>query len=54
MVVVGSAASRNEKEVKTVYPVVTGLVAGTTDQRGRVHNLVFEKSLVSHRKKVGL
>ena len=31
-ITVGDAASRNEKEVRTEYPVVEGLIAGTTKQ----------------------
>ena len=34
MVVVGNAATLNEKEVKTRYPVEEGLTAGTTKQTG--------------------
>ena len=33
-ITVGDAASRNEKEVRTEYPVVEGLIAGTTKQTG--------------------
>jgi hypothetical protein len=52
---VGDAASHNEKEVKTRYPVEEGLEGGTNKQTGRTTNLVpEEKSLIPERKKVGL
>ena len=52
---VGDAATRNEKEVQTRYPVEEGLTAGTNKQEGRVTNLVPEEdSLVAAKDKVGL
>jgi len=54
-ITVGDAATHNEKEVKTRYPVEEGLTGGTQKQTGRTTNLVpQEKSLVPDRKKVGL
>lgn len=35
MVVVGSAAKRGQKEIKTKYPVDEGLTFGTQKQEGR-------------------
>lgn len=40
MVTVGDAATHNEKEVKTRYPVEEGLTAGTQKQTGRVTNMI--------------
>ena len=55
MVVVGDKATHNEKEVKTRYPVVEGLTAGTQKQKGRVSNLVYqESSIVLKRNKKGI
>jgi len=55
MVTVGSAATHNEKEVRTDYPVEEGLTAGTQKQTGREMNLVAEESSsVPERKRVGL
>ena len=55
MTQVGDAATHNEKEVKTRYPVDEGLTAGTNKLEGRVSNLVPEEgSLVPQRSKVGL
>ena len=53
-ITVGDAATHNEKEVKTDYPVEEGLVAGTTKQTGRQSFLIPEKSVVSKRKCVGI
>lgn len=33
-------ATTGEKELKTEWPHVTGLVAGTTKQKGRTTNLI--------------
>ena len=50
---VGDKASRGQKELKTKYPFVSGLVFGTTKQEGRTINLVpTEGSLVPKRKKI--
>ena len=48
--------SRNQQEVKTAYPVVEGLTAGTTKQVGKKFLLseIEEKSLVSYKDKVGI
>lgn len=54
MVVVGSAATHNEKEVKRRYPVTIGLIAGTTKQEGTVINLVAQNSTVPTRNRIGL
>ena len=48
------ASTRNEKEVKTNWPVTSGLTARTTRQVGRVSNLVPVNSYVGWRDKVGL
>tara|TARA_Y100000310_G_scaffold316313_2_gene367854 strand:- start:244 stop:414 length:171 start_codon:yes stop_codon:yes gene_type:complete len=54
-ITVGDAATHNEKEVKTRYPVEEGLTGGTEKQTGRTTNLVpEEKSLVPDREKIGL
>lgn len=54
-ITVGDAATHNEKEVKTEYPVEEGLTGGTQKQIGRVSNLVPEESsVVAQREKVGL
>lgn len=36
------------------YPVTDGLTAGTTKQEGHTENLVYEKTIVEKRNKVGL
>ena len=55
MTQVGNAATLNEKEVKTRYPVDKGLTAGTNTQIGRITNLVVQdRSLVSKRVHKGL
>lgn len=55
MAAVGSAATHNEKEVKTKYPVVEGLTAGTTKQTGDKFLVTKAiKSLVKATDKVGL
>ena len=46
-------ATRNEKEVKKVYPVVEGLTAGTTKQTGN-RFLVAENTTVRKREMKGL
>ena len=44
-----------EKELKTAWPVTSGLTAGSTKQAGRVMNLVPERgSKVLGRVKIGL
>jgi len=44
-----------EKELKTDWPITSGLTAGTTKQEGRQSNLVAEQgSLIPKRKKVGI
>lgn len=55
MTAVGDAATHNEKEVMTRYPVDKGLTAGTETQEGNQINLIPEKgSNVPLRKQVGL
>lgn len=54
MAQVGNAATHNEKEVKTRYPVEEGLTAGTQKQTGRITNLVAENSTVLQRNKRGI
>ena len=54
MVVVGDAATHNEKEVKTRYPVAEGLEAGTEKQTGFKFLNTNVKSLVASKDKVGL
>ena len=55
MAAVGDAATHNEKEVKTRYPVVEGLIAGSTKLEGRIKRLVAEeKSFLTRRDLVGL
>ena len=51
---VGNAATHNEKEVRTDYPVEEGLTAGYQRQVGRISNLVAESSFVLDRKKRGI
>ena len=48
------ADKASQAEVKRKYPVVSGLVAGTTKQEGRISNLIPENSIVPARNKVGL
>ena len=43
-----------ERPVQTRWPVVKGLTAGTTKQKGTVLNLTTEISLVSSKDKIGL
>jgi len=46
--------THNQAEVKTDYPVTSGLTARTTKQTGRKLNLIAENgSLVARRKKAG-
>jgi hypothetical protein len=40
MTITSSPVTRNEKEVKTKYPIVKGGTAGTTKQTGTQMNLV--------------
>ena len=54
-ITVGNAAGKGEKEIMTRYPVVEGLIAGTTKQEGNQPFLIpQEKSLVSRKDKEGL
>tara|TARA_Y100000310_G_scaffold154309_1_gene153871 strand:- start:2028 stop:2204 length:177 start_codon:yes stop_codon:yes gene_type:complete len=54
MVNVGTASS-GQKELKTKWPVVSGLTAGTTKQTGRITNLVpYKGSTVARRLRRGL
>lgn len=47
--------TNGQKELKTSWPIATGLTAGTTSQTGRTENLVAEQgSNVSKKDKVGL
>ena len=48
------AATHNEKEIKTRYPVEKGLTARTTSQTGRVMNLVASRSNVLRREVHGI
>ena len=49
------ANTTGEKELKTDWPITSGLTAKTQKQTGRQTNLVAEEgSLVPRRKKVGL
>jgi len=44
-----------QKELKTTWPIATGLVAGTTSQIGRTENLQSEQgSNVSKKDRVGI
>ena len=55
MVQVGNAATHNEKEVKRIYPVTSGLTAGTQKQEGRKMNLVpTVGSYIRKREKIGI
>jgi hypothetical protein len=54
MAAVGSAATHNQKELKTKWPVTSGLIAGTTKQEGRKINLTSNKSNVPMRLRKGL
>ena len=48
-------ATHNEKEIKTDWPVTTGLTAETTKQTGRAMTLIPEQgSNVPRREKVGI
>lgn len=40
------------KELKTSYPCVDGIIAGTTTQTGHIMNLEHEDSVVSAKDKV--
>ncbi len=42
------------RTIATRYPTVKGLTAGTQKQTGRTTNLVYRKSLVPDKDKVGL
>ena len=57
-VTVGDAATHNEKEVKTKYPVEEGTTAGTTKQTGDKYlhpqGSLGVKSTVYSKDKVGL
>jgi hypothetical protein len=45
----------NEKELKRDYPVVDGIIAGTTTQKGHIMNLQYEnKSIVSKSELIGI
>ena len=53
------ANTTGEKELKTKWPITSGLIAGTTKQEGRTTNLVAEgingvKTLVARKDKEGL
>jgi|TARA_R100000501_G_C2567003_1_gene75392 hypothetical protein len=49
------ANTSSEKELKTFWPITSGLTAGTTKQEGRQSNLIPTiGSLVPRRLKVGL
>ena len=55
MVIVGETGGKGTQAIATRYPVVEGLVGGTTKQTGTTLNLVVqEKSLVSKKDKQGL
>jgi len=54
MVQVGSAATLKQKEVKTKYPVTSGLIAGTTKQKGRKPFLKARRSFIKERNKRGI
>ena len=44
-----------QKELKTAYPITSGLIAGTTSQTGRTENLIpVEGSTVPKRDRVGI
>ncbi len=47
--------SKSAKELKRNWPNVSGLIAGTTKQEGRVTNLIPQvSSLVLDKEKVGI
>jgi len=49
------ANTYNQKELKTKWPITSGLIAGSTKQKGRRSTLVPERgSLVPSRKKIGV
>jgi len=48
------ANTTGEKELKTEWPITSGLTAGTEKQEGRQPHLIAEISLVPERKKEGL
>ncbi len=59
MTQVGNTAAHNQKELKTRWPIESGLTAGTQKQTGKVMNLIPSglhgvTSTVPQRKKVGL
>lgn len=44
-----------QKELKTNYPIESGLTAGTQKQTGRIENLISEQgSTVSKKQRVGI
>ena len=54
-ITVGNAATPGEKELRTNWPVETGLTAGYQRQVGRISNLVAQaSSLVRDIKKRGI
>ena len=49
------ASTAGEKEIKTKWPITSGLTGGTTRQHGRKSALIATKgSLIPRRNKVGL
>jgi hypothetical protein len=46
------AETAASKDVKTNYPCVDGITAGTTTQQGHITNLEYENSIVLQRYKV--
>lgn len=47
------ANTLKEKELKTTWPVVSGLTAETTKQTGHVMQLIPTKSYIPNRKRKG-
>lgn len=55
MTISSNSATAGQKEIKTKWPITSGLTAGTTKQKGRQINLKAKKgSLIPKRKKAGL
>ena len=54
MVIVGETGSKGSQAIATRFPVVEGLIGGTTKQEGTDLNLNSEISVVSKRDKEGL
>lgn len=52
MVVQSSPVGLRQKEIKTEWPVISGLTAGTQKQEDRVTSLVEEENLINEKDRV--